>query len=276
MPTIASGAFAGARRDVSPIAQVAGRSQRRDRRLCLSALQHVAQLRIRSTTQPAASSSSRGIGAQREARRPAGPRPAAAGPAAAGATHAPYSRFWATADHRAVRRRLQARALRPLVERPHRRAAPHLVVELPAGLAGVRPPARQPQIPAEHEGHLVPRVGLGPRQLRRVAALEERPASGPTPPRTWRGRASSPPGRARPPGSPPSSDTARYSSYSLSARMGNMVPRLSTCTFTPISNMSAAGAIVTSACPASASIFRTGVRAARLDARLVDADPVTT
>jgi hypothetical protein len=39
--------------------------------------------------------------------------------------------------------------------------------------------------------------------------------------------------------------------------MGNIVPRLSTCTFTPISNMSAAGAIVTSACPASASIFRT-------------------
>ena len=40
--------------------------------------------------------------------------------------------------------------------------------------------------------------------------------------------------------------------------MANMVPRLSTCTFTPISNMSAAGAMVTSACPASASILRTG------------------
>ena len=39
--------------------------------------------------------------------------------------------------------------------------------------------------------------------------------------------------------------------------MGNIVPRLSTCTFTPISNMSAAGAMITSACPASASIFRT-------------------
>ena len=39
--------------------------------------------------------------------------------------------------------------------------------------------------------------------------------------------------------------------------MANMVPRLSTCTFTPISNMSAAGAMVTSACPASASILRT-------------------
>ena len=36
-----------------------------------------------------------------------------------------------------------------------------------------------------------------------------------------------------------------------------MVPRLSTWTFTPNSNISAAGAMVTSAWSASASIFRT-------------------
>ena len=39
--------------------------------------------------------------------------------------------------------------------------------------------------------------------------------------------------------------------------MANMVPRFSTCTFTPISNMSAAGAMMTSACSASASMART-------------------
>ena len=70
-------------------------------------------------------------------------------------------------------RLLEERPLRPLVERAHRRAAPHLVVELPARLAGVRPPARQPEVPAEHERHPVLRVGLGLRQLRRVAADEE-------------------------------------------------------------------------------------------------------
>ena len=48
-----------------------------------------------------------------------------------------------------------------------------------------------------------------------------------------------------------------YRSKSFCARMANMVPRLSTCTFTPISNMSAAGAMMTSACPAAASIART-------------------
>ena len=39
--------------------------------------------------------------------------------------------------------------------------------------------------------------------------------------------------------------------------MANIVPRLSTWTLTPISNMSAAGAIAMSACRASASIRRT-------------------
>ena len=39
--------------------------------------------------------------------------------------------------------------------------------------------------------------------------------------------------------------------------MANSVPRLSTWTFTPISNMSAAGAIAISACCAWASIRRT-------------------
>ena len=39
--------------------------------------------------------------------------------------------------------------------------------------------------------------------------------------------------------------------------MANMVPRFSTCTLTPISNMSAAGAMMTSACSAWASISRT-------------------
>ena len=39
--------------------------------------------------------------------------------------------------------------------------------------------------------------------------------------------------------------------------MANMVPRFSTCTLTPISNMSAAGAIAVSACSAWASISRT-------------------
>ena len=39
--------------------------------------------------------------------------------------------------------------------------------------------------------------------------------------------------------------------------MANMVPRFSTWTFTPISNMSAAGAMAMSACCAWASICRT-------------------
>ena len=39
--------------------------------------------------------------------------------------------------------------------------------------------------------------------------------------------------------------------------MAKRVPRLRTCTFTPISNMSAAGAIATSACCACASMRRT-------------------
>jgi len=39
--------------------------------------------------------------------------------------------------------------------------------------------------------------------------------------------------------------------------MGNMLPRLRTCTVTPISNMSAAGAMQTSAWRVSASMVRT-------------------
>jgi len=39
--------------------------------------------------------------------------------------------------------------------------------------------------------------------------------------------------------------------------MANMVPRFSTWTFTPISNMSADGAMATSAWPASANMART-------------------
>merc|ERR1740124_59292 len=47
------------------------------------------------------------------------------------------------------------------------------------------------------------------------------------------------------------------SSYSFLARAGNIVPFLSTCRSTPISNMSAAGAIVTSLYAASDSCLRT-------------------
>jgi len=47
------------------------------------------------------------------------------------------------------------------------------------------------------------------------------------------------------------------SSYSFLARAGNIVPFLSTCKSTPISNMSAAGAIVTSLYAASDSCLRT-------------------
>mmetsp|Transcript_18878 Transcript_18878/g.62294 ORF Transcript_18878/g.62294 Transcript_18878/m.62294 type:complete len:425 (+) Transcript_18878:1379-2653(+) len=50
---------------------------------------------------------------------------------------------------------------------------------------------------------------------------------------------------------------ARKSSYSLSARDGNMVPFLSTCSLTPDSNMSAAGAITTSLYVALESCSRT-------------------
>ena len=49
----------------------------------------------------------------------------------------------------------------------------------------------------------------------------------------------------------------RYSSYNRVARTAKSVPRVSTCTFTPISNMSAAGAIATSVGVAFASNSRT-------------------
>ena len=76
-------------------------------------------------------------------------------------------------DYRATGGRFQRRSLRPLVERPHARPAPHLVVELARRLAGVRPPARQAQVPAERQGHFVLAVGVGPRGLRRVALEPE-------------------------------------------------------------------------------------------------------
>ena len=46
-------------------------------------------------------------------------------------------------------------------------------------------------------------------------------------------------------------------SWSFAPRWANIVPRLSTCTFTPSSNMSAAGAMMQSAWPAAASMART-------------------
>ena len=59
--------------------------------------------------------------------------------AAGSTTHAPYSRFSATATTVRFCGCFQERPLRPLVERAHRRAAPHLVIDLPARLAGCWP-----------------------------------------------------------------------------------------------------------------------------------------
>lgn len=68
---------------------------------------------------------------------------------------------------------------------------------------------------------------------------------------------------------------SRYASYSFAARTPNIVPRLSTWTFTPSSNMSAAGAMITSATSASASIaLPASDRPASSDAWFTE--PVTT
>ena len=72
-----------------------------------------------------------------------------------------------------------------------------------------------------------------------------------------------------------SESLAKYSSYSFLARAPNIVPRRSTWTFTPISNMSAAGAITTSPKATSASIaFPASQRPDSMAAWLMD--PVRT
>lgn len=55
-------------------------------------------------------------------------------------------------------------------------------------------------------------------------------------------------------GSSSSEPCSWYAAWSRAARWANMVPRASTCSLTPNSNMSAAGAMVTSAMSASESI----------------------
>src|SRR5439155_8461966 len=77
------------------------------------------------------------------------------------------------ANDSAALRLFEERTLRPLVECAHRRPAPDLVVQLPRRFAGIRPAARQAEVPAEDQGHPVLWVRLCSDQLARIAALEE-------------------------------------------------------------------------------------------------------
>ena len=160
--------------------------------------------------------------------------------------------------------------LRPLVERAHRGAAPDLVVDLAPGVARDRPLGREAQVGPEDERHFVLRVAARRARSGADRASRRRPACSPTPRRTWSagGRARS--ARARSRGSRRGRRTRDRGRRASCARTANMVPNLSTWTLTPISNMSAAGAMVTSAWLDWASICFTRLDVARLDARLVD------
>src|SRR3954452_7600091 len=59
----------------------------------------------------------------------------------------------------------EERARRPRVERAHGRSAPELVVDAALGLADDGPSAREAEVGAERQRHLVACVRLGSRQL---------------------------------------------------------------------------------------------------------------
>ena len=162
-------------------------------------------------------------------------------------------------------------AARPRVERAHRRAAPDLVVDRRVGVAVDRPAAR---LARGTSGTRAP-CGASDRARRASTcagrARARTPRVSPRPRRAVRARISRLELRARRRrGSPRATRGRGTARRACGARTANIVPRLSTCTLTPSSNMSAAGAIVTSAMLGLGEHRLAVVGEARLDGSLVD------